>query len=327
MQRSSSPSGSGPLDVTHVERPGALPRLGRWAAESTFFLLPLLAFITIVIVVPTCIAIYRSFYQWNPGYESPFVGFDNYVDLWNSPVFREVLKNEAVYLLGLPLWCVLPLVVSLMLYDRVPGAAVFRTIFFFPAILSPAIVGILFRAILAPDGLLNSTLRAAGLDGLTRNWIDDPALVKPVIILVIAWAGLGFGVLFFSAALASIPPELFEAAAIDGASSYQRMRYVMLPGIRAVFEFYVVFQVIGVFLFFFGWIYVLTQGGPGFSSTTMDYDVYTNGFTYGYFGLAAAEGVYLLAIVAVIILLGLRIAGRGERQERREARRAAKAAR
>ena len=111
--------------------------MGRWAAESTFFLLPLLAFITIVIVVPTCIAIYRSFYQWNPGYESPFVGFDNYVDLWNSPVFREVLKNEAVYLLGLPLWCVLPLVVSLMLYDRVPGAAVFRTIFFFPAILSP----------------------------------------------------------------------------------------------------------------------------------------------------------------------------------------------
>src|SRR5262249_22465024 len=118
------------------------------------------------------------------------------------------------------------------------------------------------------------------------------------------WAGLGVGVVIFSAALSSIPAELFEAAEIDGASWWQRLRYVMLPGMRSTVELYVVFQVLSVFLFLFGWIYVVTQGGPGYSSTTLDYDIYQNALSYGIFGLAAAESVYLLAIVLLILGVG-----------------------
>jgi len=125
-----------------------------------------------------------------------------------------------------------------------------------------------------------------------------------VLIVLLAWAGLGVGVVIFSAALSAIPVELFEAAEIDGASFWQRLRYVMLPNIRGTIELWVVFQVLSVFLFLFSWIYVLTAGGPGFSSTTLDYDIYQNSMNFGFFGTAAAESVYLLAMVLLVVFVG-----------------------
>lgn len=288
------------LDSGRTARVSALVReLG-----ELLFVLPLFALIAIVVVVPAASGIAHSFTNWSPGYPSPWVGLRNYLDLAHSQTFREILRNEGVFLLGVPLWTLLPVTIALLLHERVPFAGMFRTIFFFPAVLSPAIIGILFRAILRPDGLLNAFLASIGLGALQQSWLDDPSLVKPVLICLLAWAGLGTGVIIFSAALSSVSPELFEAAEMDGASWFQRLRYVMLPGIAPLIALYVVWQIIGVFLFIFGWIYVLTRGGPGFASTTIDYDIYNNAFSFGYYGIAAAESVYLLMTVSLIVCAG-----------------------
>jgi multiple sugar transport system permease protein len=266
---------------------------------------PALLLVGAVILFPASIAATKSFTAWSPGYPSPWVGLANYRDLFSQPVFREVLGNQAFLLLGLPVWVFMPLLISALLYDRVPGAGVFRTIIFFPAILSPAIIGILFRTVLGSDGSLNEVLRATGLGVLARPWLEDPDLVKPTIIVLLAWASLGTGVVIFSAALSAIPVELFEAAEIDGANWFRRFVHVLVPGIAHIIVFWAVFQVVAVFLFIFGWIWVLTRGGPGYASTTIDFDIYQNALNFGFFGIAAAESVVLFVIVLSIVAVGL----------------------
>jgi multiple sugar transport system permease protein len=282
----------------------SLRAAGRHLGEI-LWVAPALLLVGAVILLPASIAAMKSFTAWSPGYPSPWVGLANYRDLFSQPIFREVLGNQAFLLLGLPVWVFMPLLIAALLYDRVPGAGVFRTIIFFPAILSPAIIGILFRTVLGPDGSLNEVLRASGLGVLARPWLEDPDLVKPAIIVLLAWASLGTGVIIFSAALSAIPAELFEAAEIDGANWFRRFLHVLVPSIAHIIVFWAVFQVVSVFLFIFGWIWVLTRGGPGYASTTIDFDIYQNALTFGFFGIAAAESVVLFVIVLSIVTVGL----------------------
>jgi ABC-type sugar transport system permease subunit len=260
----------------------------------------MLLLIGLFVVVPVAVAIFRSFYDWNPGYHSDFVGLANYREVFSSSVVHEIAWNELVFMLGVPLWAGVPLIVALLLYERVPAAGLFRTIFFFPSVLSPVILGLLFRAFFRPDGIVNVTLERIGLGGLQRNWINDPTYVKPVIIVVVMWFTLGFGVVLYSAALSAVQPDLFEAAELDGASWLQRLGYVIVPAILPMFLLNVVFSFATVFLLF-GYVYTLTQGGPGYASTTIDYDIYQNSLAYGYFGLGAAEAVCLLVVMVIII--------------------------
>lgn len=275
----------------------------RRAGEHAF-LAPVLAVVAIGLLIPTGSVIYHAFTNWQPGYSSPFVGLSNFTNLAKSPAFQQVLKNQAFFLLGLPLWTLLPLVVATMLHERVPAPGVFRTIFFFPATASPALIGVLFSFMLGPAGPFNSLLHDIGLGGLARDWLVDAGWVKPVIIVVLAWATMGTGVVIFSAALSTVPTELFEAAQVDGARWRQRFTYVVLPSLRPVIQLWVVILVITVFVAIFPWIFTLTRGGPGYSSTTMDYDIYQNALQFGYFGPAAAEAVYLLVIIAVVVGFG-----------------------
>ncbi len=287
----------------HVNAPVAggrkfRPRLPAVVRESAF-VLPAVVLTAGVILVPGIYALYRSFFAWDPGYASPWVGLGNYTHLFGLDTFRTVLSNELFLLLGLPLWILLPFMLAVLLHDDVRFAGLFRSVLLFPAILSPAVVAILFRAILAPDGLLNKTLEAVGLGVLTHRWIDSASLVKPTLIFVLAWGSVGIGVVIFSAALSSVPDELLQAARVDGAGWMRRLMHIVLPSVAPVLVFWAMYEVIAVFLYSFGWIYVLTGGGPGYSSTTMDYDVYQRAFVAGDFGSAAAESVVLLLLVVI----------------------------
>ena len=262
--------------------------------------LPVLAFVGLIIVVPMAYVAFQSAHDWQPGSESPFIGWQNYHDLFASEFFQQVLWNQAVLLLGLPIYVLTPFLVALVLFDRVRGASVFRTIFFFPAVLSPAIVGIMFRVVLAPDGPFNELLRRMGLGAFALDWLNDQDLVKPVLIVLLTWAGMGVGIIIFSASLSALPLEQLEAATLDGANWWQSVRYIILPELRPVIGLWAAYQTISLFAFSFGWVYVLTSGGPNGASTTIDFDIYQNAFTFGAFGIAAAESVVLLAIVATL---------------------------
>ncbi len=284
--------------------PTGARRLLRFRGEAgeLLFLAPLLALMAIAIILPLVSVVTHAFTDWQPGYDSPWVGLANFKELFQSPQFRQILVNHAILLLGVPVWVILPLMVSFVLYQGVLFPGLFRAIFFFPAVASPALIGILFTFILAPSGPLNSALRSVGLGPLAGDWLGDAHLVKPVIIFVLAWATMGMGVVLFSAALAAVPPELFESAEIDGASWLQRLWHIVLPGIRRVVELWTVLLIVVVFVGIFPWIFTLTRGGPGFSSTTLDWDIYKNALTFGHFGAAAAESLLLLLIVSVVVV-------------------------
>jgi multiple sugar transport system permease protein len=273
-------------------------------AAEVLYVLPVVAVVGVLVVVPTASVIAHSFTNWQPGYSSPWIGLENYRQLLDSSSFQQILVNQAVLLLGVPLWTLGPLVIAALLYERVPFSGLFRTAYFFPATVSPAVIGILFSFMLAPDGPLNVALRKVGLGAFAGNWLANEQLVKPVIIGVLAWATLGTGVVIFSAAMSAIPGELFEAVALDGGSWWQRFWHVTVPSLRRVIELWVVILVITVFVAVFPWIFTLTRGGPGYSSTTIDFDIYQNALTFGYFGTAAAEAVMLLVIVGLVLSIG-----------------------
>lgn len=276
----------------------------RRESGELLFLAPLLVLMAVAIILPSVSVVTHAFTDWQPGYDSPWIGLENFSKLFSSQHFRQILVNHAILLLGVPLWVMLPLAVSFVLYKGVKFPGLFRAIFFFPAVASPALVGILFSALLSPVGPVNTTLRSIGLGSLAGDWLAGEHLVKPVIIIVLAWANLGMGVVLFSAALSSVPPELFESAEIDGASWWQRLWHVVLPSIRRTVELWTVLLILSVFVGVFPWIYTLTRGGPGYSSTTLDWDIYQNALNYGDFGVAAAESLVLLLIVSVVVVAG-----------------------
>jgi ABC-type sugar transport system permease subunit len=282
-------------------------------AGDFLFVVPAMVLVGALLLYPIGTSVFRSFYNWDPGYASPFVGLANYTTLASDTLFQEILKNEGVFLIGVPIWVMLPLAIALFLQERVLFAGAIRTIIFYPAVASPAILGVFFRGVLAPTGLVNTILHDVGAGGLAQDWLGNPTLVKPVIICVIAWATAGVGVVIFSAALAAMEPHLLEAAEVEGASRLQKLRFVVLPALKPVIDLYLALMVLMVFVGLFSWIYVLTQGGPGFASTTLDYDIYQHALTYGQFGLAAAESVYLLAIVVVVVVLTRRLRKLGSR--------------
>lgn len=289
-------------------------RNARNSLTELIFVLPVTVVIGGLILLPTGTAVVQSFTDWNPGYASPFVGLRNYITLATSPVFHTILANEGILLLGLPLWVGLPLLLSFLMYDKVPFAGALRTIFFFPATASPALIGILFTIILGPQGPVNAGLRLIGWHS-PPDWLVSSGWVKPVLICVLAWATVGTGTVIFSASLTAIPPELFEIAEIDGVGWWGRLRYIALPALRRITELWTVILVITAFTGMFPWVYTLTLGGPGYASTTIDYDIYQNALTNGYFGLAAAEMVYMLVLISLVLLTGWLLFFRARKSE------------
>jgi multiple sugar transport system permease protein len=282
----------------------------RLLSPSLLLLAPLVVLEILVFFLPLIFITVKSFYDWQPGASSPFVGFSNYSTLFGQSAFWQVVRNQLFYLLGVPLWVVAPLFVAYMLREHVRFAGVMRTIYFIPAVMSPAIVGLVFRSLLATNGPLDASLRTIGLSFLAKPWLTDAALVKPVIIVLVLWGGFGTGVLIFSAALNAVPQEIFEASRIDGAGFWTELWRIALPSISPTVLLWTMFQVLSIFLFMFSWIFVLTNGGPGLASTTMDFSVYQTFITFGFFGAAAAESVVLvfmiiLAALAFVVIPGL----------------------
>ncbi len=269
-------------------------------------LVPSIILLAVTLFIPTGYVIFQSFFDWRPNFPSPFVGLENYITVLTSESFQTVMKNQFFFLLGMPLWIMVPLIITYFLYEDVKFASVWRTIYFLPSVLSPALVGIQFRSILGFDGVINTWFRSVGLDNLALDWLSNPNLVKPIIILLILWSGIGTGVIIFSAAMAAIPKAIFEAAKIDGVGWWARFFHIVMPMIKNSIALWGALQILSLFLFMFSWIYVLTSGGPGLSSTTIDYLIYQEVFRFGFFPTAAAMSVLLiLTLLAIFLVQGL----------------------
>lgn len=277
----------------------------RVALAPALFVAPAVLLLVIFRVLPIIEAFYLSLTRWNGFTDPVFIGFANFVDLVGDPAFKTALVNNGVILLTLPLWIILPFLVAAVLYTQIPGWRFFRTAFFMPAIISPVIIGIFFEVMLRFDGPLNIILREVGLGWLARQWLVDLSTALPLLIAVVVWATFGIGVLIFLAALQGIDPQLLDAARVDGASWLQTQRYVVIPDIQPVVEFWTIVMLILSFTGIFPFVFTLTGGGPGHATSVIELRIYLAAFQSGSLGYASAIGVVLLGIVLVVVALAL----------------------
>ena len=200
----------------------------------------------------------------------------------------------------------------MLLNARLPGRALLRTLFFAPYVLSEVVTGVVWRQILRPDGLLDHILNGIGADGLVHEWLADPNVVLYSLFFVISWKYFGFHMILLLAGLQQIPKELGEAAAIDGASAWQRFRHITLPLLGPTLRVSIFLSIIGA-LQLFDLVWVTTKGGPIGSSSTMATYLYDQ-FRKNLFGYASAVSIVIFVLSLIVALLYQRFALRRDLQ-------------
>lgn len=278
---------------------------------AVFLGLPLVIYLVFVIS-PFIQAVYYSMTSWG-GFSKkmPFVGFDNYVKLFNDDIFMLAIRNNIILVIFLP---IITIILSLTLATLVTiggssrgqikglkGSGFYRVVSFFPYVIPAVVIGIIWSQIYNPDnGLLNGILTGVGLDGFKDYpWLGDSRTAMAASIAVIVWGFVGFYMILFIAAIKGIPAETFEAARIDGAGRFRTAISITIPLIRDNIQTaYVYMGILALDAFVYMSVLNAT-GGPENSTLVMAQKLFTTAFTKSQFGLACAMGV----VLAVITLL------------------------
>jgi ABC-type sugar transport system permease subunit len=251
------------------------------------------------------------------GASGPFIGLDNYRFILDDPTFKDALKHSVLLLLCVPVLLVISILLATLLYEQLPAWKFFRTILFLPYILAIPVVGIVGSFMFQLHGPINQALEAAGLDRLAIDWLGQERYALLTVALVIVAREVGFGVVLFLARMMTLDASQLEAARIDGAGWFQRLRYVILPEIRWTIEFYVVVAAITMLAWVFSYVYTLTQGGPGTATITMELYIYNVGEVQSTPGMASAAAAVLLVATSILIaflFIARRRASRAEAQ-------------
>ncbi len=257
-----------------------------------------------LMVVPIGATVWHSFTNWD-GVTSTFIGLKNFQLIFHNPIIYQVLTNSLIFLISVPLILAASLVAAVLVYEKVLGWKIFRFLFFIPMVLSPVIVGVLFSTFFLPGGAVDQVLRVVGLGNF--SWLGNPWSARVVVILALVWASFGFGMVVILSAMTTVDTALYDAAAIDGASWWRRLRSITIPMISGSLQFLSVINVIYTFTSLFAFVYVITAGGPGFSTTTVDYYTYITTFENGQFGYGAALALLLFLIVLTLTIAQVKL--------------------
>jgi len=288
--------------------------LGQASRSPMLFLLPAVIPVVVFSVLPLAEGIYLGFTGAKAGFEvdlSPNF-LDNYVRLLSNDLFWQSFQIGIIWTVTTTfLQYVLGLGLALLLEQRLRFLWLVRTLALVPWATPPVIVAIMWRLVYQPDiGLLNQTLRAAGVPIGELNWLADFSTAFPAVIVVGAWAGMAQTTVALTAGLKGVPIEQHEAAASDGATAWQRFRHITWPRLRPVTDAIVSLNFIWNFNSF-GLVYVLTEGGPGGKTMVPALFAYNEGFKYGHFGYAAAMGNVMVIVVLAFLYVYLRRGRRG----------------
>jgi len=249
------------------------------------------------------------------GASGTWTGLLNYELVLEDPTFREAVENSALLLLAVPILTAISLLVSLLLFDRARGWRIYRSAVFLPYILAIPVVGIVFSYIFQFNGVLNEILRGVGLERLALDWLGDERLALWSVLFVIVWREVGFGIILFFARLMALDETQLEAAQIDGAGWFQRVRHIILPQLRGTIEFYAVVATITMLAGVFAYVFTLTSGGPGNATQVVEFYIYNQGVRNSLPGLAAAVAVLLLLTTLVLIAVLFRVRARANEED------------
>lgn len=239
-----------------------------------------------------------------------FVGLDNYIRLLDTPLFWTALGNTLFFVVvGVPLSIAASLATALLLHSRLARLkSLFRTALFAPVVTTLVAVALIWRYLLHTRyGLFNHILHNLGIEPI--DWLGDPDWAMPAIILFAVWKNFGYNMIIFLAGLQAIPDTLYEAARIDGATRFQQFRYITLPALAPTVLLVSILTIAGYFQLF-AEPYVMTQGGPMQSTTSVLYFMYEEGFKWWNLGAASAVAFVLFILMFAVTLVQLRLARR-----------------
>lgn len=293
---SAAPEATAPSPRRHNWR-----RRERWIALAA--VAPALALVLGFMVYPVGYAIYISFHKTN-GLTFEFVGLGNYTKLLTDPLLHKVFLTNLLFLVSVPVVIFAALVCSVLLYERVRGWTFFRVLFFVPNVLSTAVIGLMFKTLFSYNGPVNAAIASAG--GQPIDFFGGAGSAIFVIVLALVWSGFGYQSLILLSGLSSINPEIFEAAILDGAGWWRRLWSITLPNIRRVVVLVSILNVLYTFTSLFGFIFVMTAGGPGYDTTTLDYLIYTLAFSSSRLGEGSALAVMVFLFIGALTLVQLR---------------------
>ena len=274
----------------------------KYALTVLAFMLPSAIPLTLFVLGPMVGAAWVSLTEWNLLSPATFVGFDNYVSLWNDPETAEVFLHTIYYIVGyLPLVYIGGLALALALNAGLKGRSFLRGIYFLPVVTSWIVVALVWRWLLNPStGVVNSALAWFGIDG--PGWWTDPVWAMPSIIIASAWKDLGFVMVILLAGLQAINTELLDAARVDGAGWWRRLFSVVLPLLSPSTFFVIVISLINGFQVF-DQVYAMTGGGPGGATQVVVQQIYDLTFRYGAAGEASALSWMLFAVVLGVTII------------------------
>ena len=277
----------------------------RWRqhAAGYIFVGPALVILAGFLLYPIGYSLWLSLHEWD-GYATrwgSFVGFENYRSLASDEVFWRATLNSVIFVIGrTPLEVGLGFLLALLLNRKLAARSLLRTLFFVPVVMSLIVVTIIFQRVYEPNtGLLNTFLQAIGLSAWAHPWLGDPATALPAVIAVSVWKNVGFSLVILLAGLQGLPQDVLEAARVDGANAWQLTLRVITPLMRPILALTALLSIIGG-LKVFDLVFIMTRGGPTYSTEVLATMLYREAFELNRMGVASAIAVILVAVVLSI---------------------------
>lgn len=275
---------------------------------ALLFVLPAVLLVLIFRIIPLFWGFGISLTSATATDRGEFIGAGNYIRAINDPNFIASILNGGVIVLAVPIFVFLPMILAILIDQGVPGRGFFRSVYFFPVVLSSVIIGSIFSIVLGFNGSFNGLLRLVGLP--VYDWLGRSNTALPVTLAIQSWSTFGMGVLIFLAGLSTVPKEMVEAARLEGAGMWQVWWHVIIPELRPIIEFSVVITTIGLLTSMFGLIYVLTGGGPGTATTVPEYLIWAAQGRLNQPAYASALSIILFIITGALALVQIRIMSR-----------------
>ena len=273
-----------------------------------FFIGPWLIGLVAFYLYPIVSSLYYSFTDYNVLRPAKWIGLDNYRAILNDPNFVTALGNTAfLVLVGIPVYTLVDIAVAILLNTKVPGQTFYRAVVFLPTLIPVVVLSILWQRMLDPEaGLVNNMLGSFGING--PGWFASPDWAKPGFVIMSLW-GTGNAVVIYLAGLQNVDHTLYEAADVDGANWWHKIRHVTLPSLSPVILFNVILAIIASFQFFTQ-AFIITNGGPMNSTLFYSLYLYQNAFSFYHMGYASGLAWILLVITLAATMLVLRSSAR-----------------
>ncbi|MDR0657316.1 MAG: sugar ABC transporter permease [Treponema sp.] len=274
---------------------------------------PLILLMGIFIAFPIFSNFFYSFTKWNGVRKPEFIGFDNYVRMLADSRFFISLKNIGILILYIPFGVFVPLIIASLLRGGLPGWRIFRAVLYLPNILGSALLGLLYLVILSQAGPVTEILKFLGVPNAESIYLlgKSTSAIHTLAFLSVIWFRIGSGCIYYLAAMSNIDSSLYDAADVDGANSVQKFFHVTIPSILFSIQFCTVLAFIDVFARMYGLIYLLTNGGPGYATYTLELSIYNLTFKAMEKGYASAWSVTLFFFCAIIAIVQIRLIKKG----------------